>query len=199
MKKRRLRQIIYEIVLAACVGILLTAAVGSFFFKLVTVQGFGMIPTLRNEDVVLVQRNTRADRFELIAFSGRNKETQVRRIIGLPGEKVVYQGDVLFVDDVPIDEKFLVDEINDSQKGGRNYTEDFSVQALFETGKIPENYYLVLGDNRPYATDSRHYGLISEEQLVGVVKMKVFSLNTTDMLQILLIHFFCVFIYVNGS
>ena len=40
-------------------------------------------------------------------------------------------------------------------------------EAISSCDVIPEGYYLVLGDNRPHSKDSRHIGLVSEEQILG--------------------------------
>ncbi|MFD1901106.1 signal peptidase I [Enterococcus termitis] len=128
-----------------------------------------MIPTLRNGDILLVQKNNEFQRFDLAVFVNEKNKTQVRRIIGLPGEKIAYKEDILYVNDQPIDEKFIVDEVNESQRNGKNFTEDFTSEDLTSTKIIPDGYYLVLGDNRSYATDSRVYGLISLENMIGKI------------------------------
>lgn len=66
-----------------------------------------------------------------------------------------------------------MDEVNESQRNGKNYTEDFIVHELASTTIIPEGYYFVLGDNRPYATDSRVYGLVSAENMIGKVTVRI--------------------------
>lgn len=132
-----------------------------------------MVPTLREGDKVLIQKKTTFRRFDIVAYTVGDGEPQIRRIIGLPGETIRYTQDTLFVNEQPVDEKFLVDEINESQKNGRDYTEDFEQQPIV----IPEGYYFVLGDNRPYATDSRHYGLVAEKRFLGKVTTQLFPFN----------------------
>ncbi|MFD2307317.1 signal peptidase I [Enterococcus termitis] len=168
-KIQRRKQILRDTILTAVITLLMTVVIGSFFFKVITVQGFGMIPTLRNGDILLVQKNNEFQRFDLAVFVNEKNKTQVRRIIGLPGEKIAYKEDILYVNDQPIDEKFIVDEVNESQRNGKNFTEDFTSEDLTSTKIIPDGYYLVLGDNRSYATDSRVYGLISLENMIGKI------------------------------
>ncbi|WP_375180224.1 signal peptidase I [Enterococcus rotai] len=172
-KKQPVKNYLKELIVAISLSVVLILVISSFFLTIVTVHGFSMIPTLREKDQVLVQKTTDFKRFDLVAFKSGNGNTQIRRIIGLPEEKIAYTDDTLFVNDQPVDEKFIMDEINESQRNGKNYTEDFTNRTLTSAVAIPEGYYLVLGDNRPYATDSRHYGLIAKENVIGKVTMQL--------------------------
>lgn len=148
----------------------------SLFFKIVTVQGYSMMPTLRDSNTVIMRKTTQVKRFDIVYFQ-QGKTQQIRRIIGLPGETIDYKEDTLFVNGTMVEEKFIIDAINQSQKNGGQYTKDFS---LFETlGKrtIPEGYYLVLADNRSYGSDSRQYGLINQEQLIGILRTVILPIN----------------------
>ncbi|WP_086444796.1 signal peptidase I [Candidatus Enterococcus lemimoniae] len=172
-QKQPVKNYLKELIVAISLSVVLILVISSFFLTIVTVHGFSMIPTLREKDQILVQKTTDFKRFDLVAFKSGNGNTQIRRVIGLPEEKIAYTDDTLFVNDQPIDEKFIMDEINESQRNGKNYTEDFTNRTLTSAVVIPEGYYLVLGDNRPYATDSRHYGLIAKENVIGKITMQL--------------------------
>ncbi|MBO0422745.1 signal peptidase I [Enterococcus plantarum] len=172
-KKHPVKNYLKEFIFAISLGVVLVIFICSFFLTIMMVHGFSMIPTLREKDQVLVQKTTDLKRFDLVVFKSGNGYTQIRRVIGLPEEKISYTNDTLFVNDQPIDEKFIIDEINESQRNGKNFTEDFTNWTLTSASVIPERYYLVLGDNRPYATDSRHYGLIAKENVIGKVTMQL--------------------------
>lgn len=176
-KKKRRKLLRRDILLGVLLSIGLTVMISFFLIKLVKVSGYGMIPTLRDKDTVIVKKTKDLKRFDLVACRlGENKE-EIQRIIGLPGEKIEYKKDILLVNDSPVDEKFIMKEINDNQKNGQNYTEDFSTKTLGLSERIPTNYYLVLGDNRPYTTDSRYYGLVKKENITGVVTLKLLPFN----------------------
>lgn len=179
-KKRRRRKkiirIFQDLFLAIGAASLLIPFCASFFVHFSTIDGYGMVPTLRNEDVVIIQKTQQLKRFDLVLFK-RGDDTQVRRAIGLPGEMIQYKEDILYVDGQKVDEKFIIDEINESQQAGKSFTDDFSIADMISRQTIPEGKYLLLGDNRPYATDSRHYGLIDKEMIVGVVIMRILPLE----------------------
>lgn len=174
-KRCRLTLFILDSVASVFLGILVILAIGHLFFQIVEVSGYGMVPSLRDKDVVLIKKTRKLKRFDLIAFKQGSK-VQIRRVIGLPGEKIRYENDILFINEEPIDEKFIIDEINENQKNGRNFTEDFYISADRTVG-IPEDYYFLLGDNRPYALDSRIYGFIAEKNIIGVVQIQLSPIN----------------------
>lgn len=163
--------------LLACGGVSLVIIGGSFLlFKGTTVQGYGMTPTIHNGDVVIAKRTKKFKRFDVLVLKQGAKK-QVCRVIGFSGETVRYQNDVLWINDEPVDEKFIVDEINETQSHGKAYTDDFVSGEISGSRTIPEGYCFVLGDNRPYATDSRHTGLIAMRNIEGVVVLRVLPVN----------------------
>ncbi len=174
-RKKRL-QLLKDLLLAIAGASLLIPLCASFFIHFSTITGYGMSPNLRNDDVVIVKKTKQLKRFDLVLFKKGNT-TQVRRVIGLPGETIEYKEDHLYVDGLKVDEKFIVDEINESQQNGMNFTESFSIVDMISQQMIPKDKYLLLGDNRSYATDSRHYGLVDIQMIVGVVKMKILPLE----------------------
>ncbi|NKC68422.1 signal peptidase I [Vagococcus fluvialis] len=151
---------IFIIILIAFIGIL------SCFFSIRQVDGYGMLPTLRDKDILIIQKKAKLKRFDLV-FLNNGRDGEFRRIIGLPGERIEVKNDVLLVDGIPFDEKYLVNKINNYQQMGQQFTEDFDLSKVNEKSTIPIGYYLVLGDNRPYTTDSRDYGLVSLDGIIG--------------------------------
>lgn len=165
-----------ELFLALAGGSILVVGLTLMVVSILTIQGFSMVPTLREGDKVLIRKQGDLKRFDLVVFTVGGKGPQVRRIIGLPGETVRYADDTLYINEQPVDEKFLVEAINESQKNGRNYTEDFEQKTVV----IPEGYYFVLGDNRPYANDSRQYGFVAKDRVLGKVIAKLFPFNELE-------------------
>lgn len=170
LRKEQSNNLIRDIVITGVLAPVLLFFCLSFFFTIIQVHGFGMVPTVRNKEAVIVTKTKEINRFDLLVFASSSEKKKIRRVIGLPGENIRYEKDILYVNGTPITEKFIVDAINDSQKNGRDYTENFSLNTI-----IPEDFYLVLGDNRPYATDSRHYGLIHEKYIIGKVRMRLMN------------------------
>lgn len=129
------------------------------------VVGPSMKNTLSNRDIVLLSRIHYKffdiKRFDVISFEYDDTKYLIKRVIGLPGEKIEYKNNSLYVNGKLIEEDYL-----------KNIkTEDFNIQKLgYET--IPDGKYLVLGDNRGDSLDSRSFGFIDENKILGKVIFK---------------------------
>lgn len=136
-----------------------------FIVTPVMVDGNSMYPTLKDNEILLLKKyDKKYDRFDIVVLK-YNDEKLVKRIIGLPGEKVYYKHNVLYVDGKKVVENFSHDE-----------TDNFNITDIgYE--KIPNDYYLVLGDNRDDSLDSRIIGLVSKEDIKGTVGMRLFPFN----------------------
>ncbi len=152
---------------------ILTAGVVLFvIIYVVTLQqvvGPSMDSTLKNQDIVLLSKSHYklfdVKRFDVIAFSYADTKYLIKRVIGLPGDKVEYKNNILYINDEQIEEEFL--------EGHK--TTDFTTARLgYDT--IPEGKYLVLGDNRENSLDSRSFGLIDEKDILGKVSIKIWPI-----------------------
>ncbi|GAB3067458.1 signal peptidase I [Virgibacillus ainsalahensis] len=158
----------FDWVKALLIAFGLAFAVRMFFFAPIVVDGPSMLPTLEDRDQMIVNkfiyRISEPERFDIVVFHASAQQDFIKRVIGLPGEHVAYEDDVLYIDGKAVEEPFLSKQ-NDNQGV---FTNDFSLEHLpggYET--IPEGHLLVLGDNRENSTDSRMLGVIPEDEIVG--------------------------------
>ena len=106
-------------------------------------------------------------RGDVIVFEHEGLKNLVKRVIGLPGEYIEYNDNTLLVNGVGYKEPYIKNGI---------ITDNFNLKDIgYE--QIPEGYYLVLGDNRPDSMDSRDIGLISKEQIIGKVGLRIYPFN----------------------
>lgn len=83
----------------------------------------------------------------------------ISRIIGLPGETVFIQNDQVYVNNQPLDESSYLKW--DVRTFGRAFLEDGQEIT------VPANHYFVLSDNRPNSSDSREWGFVPKEDIIG--------------------------------
>ena len=130
--------------------IIVVVLIRTFVVTPVRVDGSSMYPTLKNGEILILKKFDKTyDRFDIVVVK-YNGERLVKRIIGLPGEHIVYKDSKLYVNDELIDEKFLPSDLT---------FDDFD-NILLGKNFIPDYYYFVVGDNRNNSTDSRIIGFI---------------------------------------
>ncbi|SIS37709.1 signal peptidase I [Salimicrobium flavidum] len=164
------RQII-DWIKALAIAAVLAIIVRLFLFAPVVVEGPSMLPSLHNNDHLIVSKINYTlgspHRFDIVVFHATERRDYIKRVIGLPGEHVAVEDDQLFIDGEKVEEPFIEETVN-SLPEGETYTRDFTLQQLEdEHEKIPEDSVLVLGDNRRNSTDSRAFGVVPLERVVG--------------------------------
>lgn len=176
-KKTKSNKLVWNILLALMMTTLLYVTIFFIFFSVGKMDGYSMLPNFGNSDVVAVSRTSQLKRFDLVYMEtpGNNKENAVRRIIGMPGDEITFEEDELYVNGEGKSEKYLTSKKKSLKT--MQLTDDFTLQELTGSAVVPKDSYFVLGDNRKSATDSRYYGFVSKEEVIGKVKMRIFPIS----------------------
>jgi signal peptidase I len=140
---------------AQAVVLLLIAA--AFFMRTSPVDGLSMEPRVHAGEIVLI--NTLAYRMgpvrrgDVVAFrhDAPTTETYIKRVVGLPGERVEVRRGVVFVNDAVLREPYV------------QFPDTRSAPAVV----VPADAYYVLGDNRADSDDSRNWGAVRAPDIVG--------------------------------
>lgn len=141
-----------------------------FGFKTYKMVAHAMSATLMPGDYVLADTWTSTPkRGDIIVFNHPQTNKQfIDRVIGLPGDKVVIQKGMVFVNGQPINEPYVLKENNQRTS-----------LANFRT-TVPDDGYFVLGDNRDNSNDSRYWGFVSKADIVGRVAHIWWSFDKTN-------------------
>lgn len=143
----------------------------TFVFSATQVVGSSMVPTLRDGDILLVNkfkyRFFKVKREDIISVKYEDTKYLIKRVIGMPGDSVMIVDSKLYINGVEYKEDYLAK--------GLVY-DDFKLSDLGYS-KIPEGMYLVLGDNRPKSKDSREIGLIKKEDIIGKISFRFWPFN----------------------
>lgn len=162
--------------------LIITFIFRQFLFVPTLVKGESMLPTFENNNGIIISKTTDIQRFDLIVFNAPDEDkTYIKRVIGLPGDYVVMQDDVLYINGQAYQETYLNRMIDGRIVNKVNY--DFSLEEITGKAYVPEGYLFVLGDNRLRSKDSREFGFISEDSIVGEVKARFYPLNEMAILK----------------
>lgn len=144
--------------------IILTAIIITriFFFSPIRVNGTSMYPTLQDKEFMILNKiglQKGINRFDIVVVESNGKYI-IKRVIGLPGESVMYSDNKLY-----INEKVVEDNYSKSE------TEDF------ENVVLKEDEYFVMGDNREVSKDSRVIGPVNIKNIKGKTNLVIFPFN----------------------
>ena len=138
------------------------------------VNGPSMEPTLYEGQKLLSVKNFKVKRNDIVVLKAPDKidTLYIKRVIGLPGDKVASKNDILYINDKPIKQPYLTKEIKQ-----KKLTNDFTLKSLFDVDRVPKGEYLVMGDNRPISHDGRSFGFVKRNSLSGKVLLRYWPLN----------------------
>jgi len=140
------------------------------------VKGASMDPTFGSGDYIFTSKITYKmrsfHRGDVIVFkSPSNPDIEyIKRIIGVPGDVVMVKDHEVFVNGRQLQENYIAAKTN-LWEGG------YSKEA--EGTKVAEGMLFVMGDNRPRSSDSREFGPITQESVIGQVFYRYFPPSKT--------------------
>lgn len=179
MKKIHYRKFLPVVIFAIAIAIIFRTVL----FASYVVDGESMEPTLFDGNLLMVNKVVynleNVDRFDVIVFHANQQDDYVKRVIGLPGDKIEYKDDKLYINGKYIEEKFL--EPYRNVNSNEPFTEDFTLEEITGNAEVPEGKLFVMGDNREDSLDSRSFGFISQKQLVGKVDVKYWPLTEASL------------------
>lgn len=163
---------VFEVVETVVIAVVAVVLVRTFVAQPFLVSGSSMEPGFQNGDYLLVDeiayRFHEPTRGDVVVFKYPldPRSYYIKRVIGLPGERVVVSGNVVTV-----------------------YTKDGNTEALKESyvarmsgverGEytVKQGEYFVMGDNRDFSYDSRRWGMLPQSDLIGLVRFRLWPIN----------------------
>ncbi|KDE39563.1 MAG: signal peptidase I [Nitrincola lacisaponensis] len=167
----------------------------SFLFEPFQIPSGSMLPTLQIGDFILVNKfhygvrlpvvNTRVlevndpQRGEVAVFRYPNNPSinYIKRVIGVPGDVISYHNKTFYINGEALEPELLarLPPVNpevlllQETLGEHTYTtyQDVGRPSLSAQWVVPEGHYFTVGDNRDNSNDSRYWGFVSENLLVG--------------------------------
>ncbi|WP_078391520.1 signal peptidase I [Shouchella patagoniensis] len=155
---------------ALTLALIATLLVRIFLLAPIIVEGYSMQPTLETGDKLIVNqigyRFVEPQRFDIVVFHAPGGKDYIKRIVGLPGETLVYENDILYIDGEAVEEPYLK-HLKESIQGNQNLTGDFTLEEVINEQTIPDDHYFMMGDNRRLSKDSRDIGVVHFSEIIG--------------------------------
>lgn len=144
----------------------------------IKVEGSSMYPTLSDQDIALVSminlNKKNIKRFDVVVLNCEVLDKKIiKRVIGLPGETIVYKNDKLYINGEFYEENYLNKKyVKQAKKESHaeQFTNDFSIT-------LKDNEFFVLGDNRLHSADSRTLGTFHFKDILGKRGLVLYPFN----------------------
>ena len=151
-----------EVLKTFAAAAVLSFGIRTFVAEARYIPSSSMEPTLLINDRLIIEklsyRFTEPERGDVIVFNPTENlkqqdfhEAFIKRIIGLPGEKVLVRGGKVYINNQPLQEKYIEEK----------------PEYDYGPVSVPEGHYLVLGDNRNNSYDSHYWGFVPKENIIG--------------------------------
>ena len=155
-------------------SIILALGIRTFVAEARWIPSESMLPTLKVNDKLIVDKLSydfaNPHRGDIVVFSPTDnikkenpnlKDAFIKRVIGVPGDKVEVKGERVYINDQPLREKYIED----------------SPHYQFGPVIVPPNSYLVLGDNRNNSYDSHFWGFVPRDNIIGRAIVRFWPFN----------------------
>ena len=165
-----------EVIKVVVIAVGTVYLVRTFLVQPFLVSGSSMVPNFHGGDYLLIDELTyrfrKPERGEVVVFHSPGDPSVffIKRVIGLPGEKIEIRNGRVFV-------------VNQGHPEGVMLDESYLPENLVTSGGIvmlAEDQYFVMGDNRLHSLDSRRWGPLSAESIVGLVRLRLWPIGSAQ-------------------
>ena len=133
----------------------------TFIITPVRVDGASMDQTLEDGQILLLYKLSNIDYGDIVVLDEEKEgEIIIKRIIGMPGDTVSIRDNTIYVNGEEVEEDYAYGETSD-----------------YEEITLDDDKYFILGDNRPISKDSRYFGPVKEDEIIGKVIFRLWPFN----------------------
>lgn len=175
-EQRSILKTVASFLICTAIAFLLGILITKFVANHTMVDGSSMEPALQNGDNLIVEKISYLagdpDRFDIIVFKQNENTCYIKRVVGLPGERIQIQNGKTYVNGKPIYDAFGDGDMDDGGIASKEIT-------------LGQDEYFVLGDNRDGSEDSRSekVGPVKAEQIEGRAWFRITPLQNFGILE----------------
>jgi signal peptidase I len=172
---KRVAYFVWDLVKVICISLAIIIPIRYFLIQPFYVKGASMEPSFYDHEYLIIDeisyRFGEPERGDIVVFRYPKDPTQffIKRIVGVPGETVEVRDGFVFIYTEEGEKKYLLNE------------SDYLAMGTVTTGdkmwELEPGEYYVLGDNRSHSLDSRGFGPVDGELIVGKVWLRGWPLN----------------------
>ena len=157
-----------EWIMPVVAAVVIALLINKFLLFNVYIPSTSMVPTINVGDRIMASRVYNKDNIKrgdiLIFYSDELQQTLIKRLIGLPGDKILIKNGIVNINGQDIKEDYVKNN-------------DYNNEELVY--EVPEGKYFFLGDNRPVSMDSRRWinPYIDEEDIKGKAVLKFYPIS----------------------
>ena len=148
--KEKLKEVLPYIIILVAVILFRT-----FIATPVIVNGPSMQETLHTNDILILRRTDKINRYDIVVAS-HNGDKLIKRVMGIPGDKIKCVSGIIYV--------------NNEEVSNYGYGTSFDFQQVI----LGDDEYFLIGDNREDSLDSRYFGPVNKSDISGVADFRIF-------------------------
>lgn len=173
VKEIRTEHPLTEVVRFSIIAILIVIPIRMFIAQPFIVSGASMDETFHTGEYLIVDQVSyyfeKPGRGDVVIFKYPKDPSKyfIKRVIGLPGDSITIDGSTVTIKNATNPNGFVIDEPYIKSMHGSN--------SLTET--LGDREYFVMGDNRDQSSDSRSWGVLQEERIIGRAFLRLFPPN----------------------
>ena len=160
---------IFELVKSIAISLIIAVFIINFMFQIVTVNGESMVPSLQNNDRLVLEKiskritDTKRNDIVVIKYPADISQRLIKRVIAVAGDKVKINNNILYINDKIVNEYYK----------NENFMRDYDEIV------VPKDSIFVLGDNRNFSKDSRSsdVGFVKLNLLEGKAVIRLYPFN----------------------
>ena len=135
-----------------------------------------MNPTLHHKERMVVNKMGDPKRFDIVVFHAPDGRDYIKRVIGLPGDRIEYKNDVLYINGKVYEEPYLDRYKKELNEG--TLTDSFTLkETAVGSDTVPKDSLFVMGDNRRDSSDSRQIGEVPLDEVIGTTNIVYYPIK----------------------